>query len=88
MRFLYSKLFTTMYNGAMAMAMVEMNELLSASQAARILGITKSLVCRYCRDKKFGSLIDGRYLILRKDLEKFRKTKRRPGRPAVRKPSR
>lgn len=67
------------------MAIVEMNELLSTSQAAKILGVTQRLVGRYCKEGRLGKRVAERYLITRKELEKFRKQKRGPGRPSSRK---
>ena len=66
------------------MAIVEMNDLLSTSEAAKILGVTQRLIGRYCKQGRLGKKVAERYLITRKELEKFRKSKRAPGRPSSR----
>lgn len=67
------------------MAIVEMNELLSTSEAAQILGVSQRLIGRYCKQGRLGQIVSGRYLITRDEIRKFRKIKRHPGRPPARK---
>lgn len=45
--------------------------LLTASQAARRLGITPALVCRYCRQGRLGQRIGHQWLITEDELTAF-----------------
>lgn len=67
------------------MASSDYNDLLDTSAAARILGITESLVRRYCRRGLLGKPVADRWVISKEDLKEFRKKPRKVGRPSRRK---
>ena len=58
--------------------------LLTTTQAADWLGITESLVRRYCRDGRLEAIKLGRdWFIVESDLEQFAAKPRKVGRPKV-----
>ena len=55
--------------------------LFSTAEAAEQLGITESLVRRYCREGRIGSRVGERWVISADEIRLFGKIKRTPGRP-------
>ncbi len=51
----------------------------SVPQAATVLGITPSLLTRYCRAGRIGEKVGCRWLISSEELDAFRKVDRHPG---------
>lgn len=61
---------------------------LSVTEASEFLGITSSLVRRYCRDGRLDAQeVGGFWIISQKALDKFAKAKRIPGNPNFQKKS-
>lgn len=59
--------------------------LFNATEAAEFLGITDSLVRRFCRAKRIKARRFGNnWAIERAELERFKKLERMPGNPAFR----
>jgi len=58
------------------------DDILTLRDASRILGIDPSLIRRYCESGRLtAKLIGGRWLMDRKDLERFAREPRRRGNP-------
>lgn len=56
--------------------------LFNATEAAKYLGLTDSLVRNYCRQKRLKAERVGRnWVITRKELDRFKKTPRPTGNP-------
>ena len=55
--------------------------LFSVPQAAERLGVTESLVRRWCRAGKLGVKVGGRWIVTESELEQFAAVPRHPGRP-------
>jgi excisionase family DNA binding protein len=55
--------------------------LLSIPQAAERLGVTPSLVRRWCRAGRLGTKVGTPWVITEAELRVFAKTRRGPGRP-------
>lgn len=54
---------------------------LTTSQVANELGITETTVRRYCNEGRMGTKIGRQWLITRDELDRFKKSRREPGRP-------
>lgn len=58
----------------------------TSAEAAEVLGIDPSMVCKYCRDGRLDGEKIGRDWIIKKDaLNKFAREPREPGNPAFKK---
>lgn len=55
--------------------------LFTPEQAADLLGISPALVRRYCRQRRLGQHIGGRWLISPDDLARFQAEPRKAGNP-------
>lgn len=61
---------------------IKMSEILTPIEAAKILGLAQSGVCRYCQSGRLKATKVGRqWLIDRKDLDAFAKKARPRGNP-------
>ena len=56
-------------------------KLYTADEVANILNITSALVRRYCRQKRLGQFVYGRWLISPDELERFKQQPRKVGNP-------
>jgi predicted DNA-binding transcriptional regulator AlpA len=69
----------------MSAAMLEMIEkYFVLAQAEELLGVTRSLVCRWCRQGRFPGAVqlpNGGWLIPKTAVHSFRRLRRKPGRP-------
>ena len=57
------------------------SNLLDIPQAAQRLGVSESLVRRYCREKRLGQKLGSRWIIALDQLERFEQQERKVGRP-------
>jgi len=62
---------------------VNMIKLYSVSEIADRLGVTPSLVRRWCRTGRFGVKVGGRWIVTESGLERFAESRRKPGRPQM-----
>ena len=60
---------------------VATDKLYSTAEAAELLGITESLVRRYCREGRIGARVGERWVISADEVRLFRQIGRHPGRP-------
>lgn len=61
---------------------IDFKKLCTPKEAAEILGIHESLVCRYCKSKRIPARqIGGTWVMDRSDVEKFRDRPRPAGNP-------
>ncbi len=58
-----------------------MDKLYTVNEVAKKLNITDALVRRYCRQKRMGRFIYGRWLISPDELESFKLQPRKVGNP-------
>jgi predicted site-specific integrase-resolvase len=60
---------------------VRMDKLLNARQAAERLGVTPSLIRRYCLQGRLGTKVGYQWIITEEELEAFEKIPRPVGKP-------
>lgn len=58
-----------------------MNDILTPAQVAEELGITEGTVRQYCQQGRIGRRFGRVWVITRQELETFKASRRRPGRP-------
>lgn len=76
-----AQLFRTAYNMGMEMALVNTDSLLTPSEAAPIVGVSRRRIQKLCQDGRLGCYIGGRWLIPKQEAVKFAKIPRQSGRP-------
>ena len=57
-------------------------KMLSVEEAAVILGLTPVRVRQFCQEGRLGKRLGRQWIILKSELDLFRKQERRPGRPS------
>lgn len=65
------------------MAKVKQVSAVTVQQAAQELNVTQNYVRLLCNEGRFGVKIGRQWLISREELDAYKRTKRRPGRPAA-----
>jgi len=60
---------------------MNLSDLLTPTQAAERLGLSLSLIQRYCRQGRLGQRVGGRWLITPEQLAEFERQPRRVGKP-------
>jgi excisionase family DNA binding protein len=73
----------------MTVATIEHVRVLTSAEAAELLELEVSLVCRYCREGRIEAEKVGRdWIITQSAIKKFRSIPRHPGNPTFRKSAR